>query len=368
MAIDRFRSGQVSDEDWFQWGRSATTAAFTLWDFDSWSELSARHVALTRASGALGSLVLSLNLHSFGETYRGRFDAAAAMVAELNAAMEATGARMTSYGAQLLDAYRGRPLTMPSRGGVSDLEGHLDFDGYALQVAGYANAVLNNGLGRYAEAINAAEQVVAYDFAFLSPLALSELIEAAVKAGDDDRALDANRRLSAMTISGSPWAAGIVTRGNALLTGGEDAEALYNESLRLLGQIPLPPELARSHLLFGEWLRREHRRLDARHHLRIAHESFAAMGAQGFSDRARRELLATGEKVRTHRVIETRGDLTGKELHIARLAHDGHTNPEIGSELFLSVRTVEWHLRRVFNKLGINSRRELKDTLPGPPQ
>jgi ATP/maltotriose-dependent transcriptional regulator MalT len=225
--------------------------------------------------------------------------------------------------------------------------------------------VLCNALGRYDDALAAA--AAASDDTpelFVAAWALPELVEAAHRTQNDALAVRALERLSERTRgSGSEWALGIEARSRALLTDGDEAEPLYREAIERLGRTRLRPELARSRMLYGEWLRREHRRADAREQLRAAHQAFAAMGADAFAERARRELLATGEKVR-RRTVETLDDLTSQEVQIARLAADGHTNPQIGAQLFLSPRTVEWHLRKVFTKLGISSRRQLRAALP----
>ena len=193
---------------------------------------------------------------------------------------------------------------------------------------------------------------------------LPELIEAATRSGMPERAADALKRLAETTrASGTDWALGIEARSCALLNEHEDAERLYREAIGRLGRTRVGLELARAHLLFGEWLRRENRRLDAREHLRGAHEALTDMGAEAFAERARRELVATGETVRK-RTVEARDELTPQEAHIARLARDGHTSPEIGAQLFISPRTVDWHLQKVFAKLDINSRRKLRDALP----
>ena len=195
-------------------------------------------------------------------------------------------------------------------------------------------------------------------------LILSELIEAAVRTGRADLAREALDRLSAMTtMDGSDWAKGLETRSQALVSEGQEADRCYAEAVERLGRTRLRPELARAHLLYGEWLRRENRRLDARHQLHAAYYLFTTIGAEAFAERARRELLATGEKVR-QREVDTYSQLTPQEEHIVRLARDGRSNPEIAAELFLSTRTVEWHLRKVFAKLGITSRRDLYNTSP----
>jgi DNA-binding CsgD family transcriptional regulator len=197
-------------------------------------------------------------------------------------------------------------------------------------------------------------------------LVLPELIEAAVRTGQAEIAREALERLSAMTaIEGSDWAKGLEARSRALVSEGQEAEQCYAEAVGRLGRTRLRPELARAHLLYGEWLRRENRRIDARHQLHAAYNLFAAIGAEAFAERARSELLATGEKVRK-REVDTQHQLTPQEEHIVRLARDGRTNREIAAELFLSTRTVEWHLRQVFAKLGVTSRRELDKASPPP--
>jgi DNA-binding CsgD family transcriptional regulator len=364
-AIDRFLSDQVVPTDWIEWGRSASTAAFALWDVDSWTRLSTRQVALARESGAFASLVTALNFHVVVTTCCGDFEAATSLVTELAAVKEAFGIQMAPFGAQVLAAYQGgraaqiSPPTLIAEAALIERG-----EGHALQIAGWANAILNNGLGRYAKAIAAAREVT-YEGAFTAPLALSEVIESAVRLGSPDLADDALQRLQTLTVPGSDWAAGIEARGRALLSLGEDAERWYSRSIACLARTPLRPELGRSHLLFGEWLRSEGRRPYAREQLRAAHDIFAALSAEGFANRARAELLAAGEKVRK-REIETRDALTPQEWQVARLANDGLSNPEIGARLFLSRRTVEWHLGNAFTKLGIRSRRELATALAAP--
>ncbi|WP_433379904.1 LuxR C-terminal-related transcriptional regulator [Actinoplanes sp. CA-142083] len=362
QAVELFRSDRVTADDWLQWGRSATTAAFATWDADGWAELSARQVRLARTSGALTSLVLSLNYHGFMTTHCGDLEAAAAVVAEHDAVKEATGVRMAAYGARLLAAYQGRPIELTPQMAEVEHEQVERGDGYALQIAALAAAVLDNGAGRYRTAFHAADEVAGAEDSFLAPFALTELIEAAARSDNMPAAKDALHRLSAYTLDTSDWAAGITARCQALLGAGEEAERCYDEAIARLSRTRLRPDLARTHLLYGEWLRREGRRLDARRQLQIAYGMITAMGLGAFTDRARRELRATGEKVRKKQ-ITLDNELTPQEEHIARLARDGRTNAEIGAELFVSARTVEWHLRKVFTKLGVSSRRELRDAL-----
>jgi len=238
-----------------------------------------------------------------------------------------------------------------------------DGQGTAVQYARWARSILMNGLGRYEEALAAA--VEASDDTpelFIANWARSELIEAAARTERAELAERALAQLAAQADS-SDWLLGIHARGRALLSRGEAVERGYREAIERLGRTRLRPELARSHLLYGEWLRRESRRVEARTELRTAHDLFVAIGMEAFAERARGELQATGERVR-RLTVETRDDLTAQERQIARLARDGLSNPEIGARLFLSPRTVEWHLRKVFGKLGIRSRQELSDALP----
>jgi DNA-binding CsgD family transcriptional regulator len=241
-------------------------------------------------------------------------------------------------------------------------------EGRAIGAGDYATAVLYNGLGRYADALAAARQAGDHpeDLAF-STWGLVELIEAATRSGKPDLATDALERLSETTFtSGTELALGIEARSRALVSEGEVAEDLYREGIARLGRTRVAALHARAHLVYGEWLRRERRRLDAREQLRTAHEMFASMGAEGFAERAARELLATGETARK-RTVETSDQLTAQEAQIARLARDGLSNPEIGAQLFISSRTVEYHLHKIFAKLNISSRHQLEPVLSSDP-
>jgi ATP/maltotriose-dependent transcriptional regulator MalT len=231
--------------------------------------------------------------------------------------------------------------------------------------AHWAAAILYNGLARYEEAASAARHATSDDIQPMPAMcALPELVEAAARAGDTERAREALGRLADTTQPcGTDVALGIEARCRALLSDGAAADELYREAIDRLGRTRLRPELARAHLLYGEWLRRVNRRVDARAQLRAAYDLFVAIGMDAFADRARRELVATGEKVR-RRTVETRDELTAQERQIARLAREGLSNPEIGTRLFLSPRTVEYHLSKVFSKLGIRSRGQLADALP----
>ena len=238
--------------------------------------------------------------------------------------------------------------------------------GHGAQHARWTTAILCNGLGRYADALAAAERA-AYEMEVPNGTgwALIELIEAAVRSRQTAVAREAMQRLPEHTLEGADWAVGLEARSRALVTEGSDAERWYVEAVECLGRTPFRTELARAHLLYGEWLRREGRRIDARKQLAAAHEMFVAMGAGAFAGRTRRELMATGEKVRKRKLQNSASNqLTPQEEHIARLARDGRSNAEIAAELFLSVRTVEWHLRKIFIKLSVASRNELRTALP----
>jgi DNA-binding CsgD family transcriptional regulator len=364
-AVDAFRDEEVSVEKGLQWAVLASTASAILWDFDSWEAIIGGQADLARAAGAYALLSIALHGQGLVVTWSGNFDAAATPIAEAAAVTEATGTRIAPYGAVLLAAFTGREAEADAVIETTIEQAKAGGEGLAIQFARWAKAVLYNGLGRYKDALAAAGQASEdTPQLFHAAWALPELIEAAVRTGDVDLARRALERLTeAANASDSDWGRGVEARSRALLSEGERAEALHEEAVERLSRTRLRPELARAHLLYGEWLRREGRRLDARRQLRTAYDMFAAIGMEAFAERARRELLATGEKVRK-RSDDTRDDLTPQEEQIARLARDGLSNPEIGAQLFISPRTVEWHLRKVFFKLGIHSRRELPTALP----
>jgi len=237
---------------------------------------------------------------------------------------------------------------------------------FGIRAAQWGLAQLYNGLAKYDAAVAAAQEATSNTYEpWMTAWALPELIEAACRCGQLALAHEAlDRLVQSTTPSGTDWALGIEARSRALLSAGDQAEVRYRDAIERLGRTKMAPELARAHLLYGEWLRREGRRTDARVHLRSAHESLAAIGMEAFAERARRELLATGERAR-RRSVETQVELTAQEQQIASLARDGLSNQEIGDRLFLSSRTVEWHLSKIFPKLGISSRRDLRSALPG---
>jgi ATP/maltotriose-dependent transcriptional regulator MalT len=364
-AATAFAGTEASVEEVLRWGWLATAAAVFVWDYDTCLAAATREVQIAREAGALEVLAIGVNVMGQAAALGGDFAGASLLIAEAIAVTEATGARVAPYGGLVLAAFRGREAEASHLIETTIREATPGGQGTAVQYAHWANAVVMNGLGRYEEALAAA--IEASDDTpelFVAAWALSELIEAASRTGNSELAERGLTRLAEQTQPhDSEWARGMEARGRALLSEGEVAEGLYREAIDRLGRTRLRPELARARLLYGEWLRRDNRRVEAREQLREAHEAFVSTGAEAFAERARRELQATGEKVRK-RTVETRDDLTSQEAQIARLAAEGRTNPEIGAQLFLSPRTVEWHLRKVFSKLGINSRRQLRSALP----
>jgi DNA-binding CsgD family transcriptional regulator len=352
-------------EDVLRWGWMAYSASAAMWDVEGMRTISTRQAQFARAAGALAELPLYLNGLCLTTTWMGDFAEADSLIAESDSVAAATGGRTDHCVALRLAALRGREAEASAA-----IAGAIEFAAaggqrLATSHTDWAVAVLHNGLGHYREAASAARRATS-DAVFPGPSmwALPELVEAAARAGDAEVAGAALERLAETTQPfGSDVGLGIEARCRALLSDGAAAEALYREAIERLDRTQLRPDLARAHLVYGEWLRREGRRVDAREQLRSAHDMFDAIGMEAFAGRARRELLATGEKVRK-RVLETRDDLTPQELQIAQMARDGLSNPEIGVRLFLSPRTVEWHLRKVFAKLTIRSRRELLSVLP----
>jgi DNA-binding CsgD family transcriptional regulator len=349
----------------FRWGWMSTIPSNVLWDEDSWCAINARQVQEARDAGALARLPIDLTAWAILVAWRGDLGAAAAAIAEAEAVTRATGSRLAPYAALLLAALRGREGDAATVIESVIRDAGAGGQGIGVQWAEWVNAILFNGLGGYERALASAQRATEETpQLFISAWALPELIEAAVRSGKTELAAGALELLAEVTATaGTDWGLGIAARSGALLSDGETAERLYREAIERLGRTRLRPELARAHLLYGEWLRRENRRVDAREQLRTAYDMLVGIGMEAFAKRTRIELLATGGKVRK-RTVDTRDDLTHQERQIARLARDGLSNPEIGSRLFLSPRTVEWHLRKVFAKLGVHSRRELANALP----
>ncbi|HTU84171.1 MAG TPA: AAA family ATPase [Solirubrobacteraceae bacterium] len=363
-ALSVFAYGEIDMAEGLRWGWLASVAAIMLWDDESWRTMLARELQSLRDAGLLVQLPIYLQSLGILPVLRGEFATANSLIAEGDTVAEATGTRLNRFAAVALAALRGTAEAQA----LIDVEASnasAAGQGVGIQWCHWVSAILNNGLGRYEQALSDAQQAAEEaPELFLSVWALPELVEAAARTGKPQVADAALERLvEAATIGDSDWGLGVLARSRALVTEGEDAERAYREAIERLSRARLRPDLARAHLVYGEWLRRENRRVDARAQLRIAHEQFTTIGMEAFAERARTELQATGEHVRT-RAPEARDDLTAQERQIAELARDGLSNPEIGARLFLSPRTVEWHLRHVFAKLGIRSRRELANALP----
>jgi DNA-binding NarL/FixJ family response regulator len=352
-------------DDVRRWDSVSTSASAAVWDNEGMRAISARQVQRIRDAGALAQLPLYLSSLGLARAWMGDFEGAASVVAEIQSVAMATGSPVAPYCALRLRALQGREADASELIANALDQATVRGQGLAATHAHWAAAVLYNGLARYEEAAAAARRATSTTFEpWISMWALPELVEAAARLGNTELAGDALERLAETTRpAGNDLALGIEARCRALVSEGASAEALCCEAIDRLSRTRLRPELARAHLLYGEWLRRQGRRVDAREQLRVAHDLFVAIGMEGFAERARRELLATGEIVRK-RTVETLDELTPQEAQIARLARDGRTNPEIGAELFLSPRTVEWHLRKVFAKLGVASRKDLREALP----
>jgi DNA-binding CsgD family transcriptional regulator len=367
-ALDALRRDGGRDKDdmgwlWLACPVAPEPIAPELWDDAAWQELAARAVGLARESGALAVLPVALTYRAGMHVFAGEFGAAAGLIEEADAITAATGSGSLRYTSLMLAAWRGEEARAGELIEASVQEATARGEGRALGLAGYATAVLYNGLGGYEAALAGARRACEYEDLGFFGWSLAELVEAAARSGAGDEASAALRLLGERTrAAGSDWALGIQARSRALLSGGPAADALYREAIERLGRTRVRTEVARAHLVYGEWLRRENRRIDAREHLRAAHDMFGRFGAAAFAERARRELQATGETVRK-RTAATREALTVQEAQVARLAAEGHTNPEIGARLFISPRTAEYHLRKVFSKLGVSSRRQLRHHL-----
>jgi DNA-binding CsgD family transcriptional regulator len=371
-ALELFQAPKVGTDEagrwlWLVGGRAGAIVALELWDDESWHALAARQVQVARDTGALVHLRLALNYVASTHIFAGELTTAALMIEEDRLIAEATGNPPAGYTEIILAAWRGQEAPAselieatsqkPTAGGPSRF----------VNAAAYASSVLYNALGRHDAARDAAWRAFERDELAYGPFLVPELAEAASRTGDVALVEAALEWLSERTrVTPSDWALGVEARSRALLSEGEVADGLYRESIDRLGRTRVRVELARAHLLYGEWLRRENRRLDARDELRTAHEMLATMGLEAFAERARRELLATGESARK-RSVETRDELTAQEVQVARLARDGLSNPEIGARLFISRRTVEYHLHKVFIKLDISSRNQLHRVLGSDP-
>lgn len=337
------------------------SAAHELWDPMIVEQLATAAVRAARNAGALATLPRALVYQAGVHLVAGDFRTAATLVAEANTITAATDhSTAVKYHALMLTAWQGDATEAERLIEAAAADGTSRGEGRVLGLTGYAAAVLYNGLGRYEEALAAARTVCEYEDVGFYSWCLYELVEAATRCGDRDAAASALPRLAERAgASGTDWGLGALASAQAMLADDETAEALFTEALERLGRTTITVHQARTHLVYGEWLRRVLRRSDARHHLTQAYDAFVRMGAEAYAERARRELAATGEKVRKQQP-STGGELTAQEAQIARLAGEGLTNQEIGAQLFISTHTVEWHLRKVFAKLGISSRRQLR--------
>jgi Response regulator containing a CheY-like receiver domain and an HTH DNA-binding domain len=364
-ALDAFRGQSVATEERLRWSWLAGRAAAFIWDYDSWDTLTARQLEVARDAGALTVLPLTLSTRAGVHMFAGELSVAAWLIEQVEAVADATDTRTARYAAVMMAALHGREHEGRELIDANAKDFASRGEGMGVTLTQWAAALLYNGIARYDDAFIAADAALENPRElWFSPWATVELIEAASRSGRAGAAAPAMERLAEGTsASGTVWAAAIEQRSRALLSEGPVAESLYRDAIDRLAPTALRFDLARTHLVYGEWLRRERRNVDAREQLRAAHEFFVRVGAGGFAGRAYRELTATGEKVR-RRVNEARDQLTPQEEQIARLARDGLSNPEIGAMLFLSPRTVEWHLRKVFLKLGITSRTGLRTVLP----
>jgi DNA-binding CsgD family transcriptional regulator len=365
VALRAFRDEPLSEEDELRWIWLACHIARALCDDEAWDELTARQVELARRAGAFVLLPVALDDRFTVDLFAGRLAVATSLAAEADAVAEATGSHVSLSSAIALANWRGRDAEALALTEARRQDALRHGAGLWLRASDWSAAVRYNGLGRYDDALTAAERAAEDPHGLgVAPWVLSDLIEAAVRSGHPERAAGPVEWLGEIAeANGSEFAFGHHARSRALLSEGRTAERLYREAIERLGRTRIRVSLARAHLVYGEWLRRENRRVDAREQLRVAHEMLTDMGMEAFAERARGELLATGETVRK-RTVETLDELTPQEAQIARMAADRLTNPEIGAQLFLSPRTVEWHLHKVFGKLGISSRKELDSALP----
>ncbi|MDV3130091.1 LuxR family transcriptional regulator [Mycobacterium sp. 21AC1] len=360
LAQHHHSSTSTGRDIWLAFPVLLETAAYECWDDGMWHQLTTRAVHLARESGALAVLPQALVCRAGAHVQAGEFTAAAALIEEADSITASTGYASVKYHSLTLAAWRGVATEATELIDAATVDGTARQEGRVLGLTGYAAAVLYNGLGRYDEAFAAAGRACDYEDLGLYGWSLLELIEAASRCEEHDAAKQGLRQLEERTFpSGTDWALGALAGAGALLADDQAAESLYLEAIERFGRTRIVVHLARARLRYGEWLRRVNRRVDARVQLSAAHDMFTRMGAQAFAERARRELLATGEKARK-RPLRSGDDLTAQEAQIARLAAEGLTNQEIGAQLFISTHTVEWHLRKVFVKLGITSRRQLR--------
>jgi DNA-binding CsgD family transcriptional regulator/tetratricopeptide (TPR) repeat protein len=363
-ALSVLAEGEITMAEGLRWGWLAPHVAWALWDDQNWHEAVGRQLQTVREAGLLDNLPVYLQTVGANAAWRGEFGMARELIAEADTIAEATGNGLARYAAVVLECFRGREAEARALIEVEMRKASAAGQGYGIQVCLWLSAVLNIALGRYetalAEAMQASEEAPAL---WTSGWALAEVIEAATRTGKTWVAREALERLAEATSVGeNDWGLGVLARSRALLGEGEAAEKSHREAIERLSRVQLRPELARAHLVYGEWLRRERRRTDAGAQLRAAHDQFTSIGMEAFAERARVELEATGERARK-RTVETIDQLTPQEAQIARLAAQGETNREIAARLFISASTVEYHLRKAFRKLDVKSRTQLADRL-----
>ena len=359
-ALSAFRAEDLGIEERLRWSWLAGRAAGFIWDYDSWDVLTARQVQAARDAGALTVLPLSLGTRAAVHLFAGNLALAASVVEQVEAVADAIGNRPAPYSALVVAAFRGREADARQLIDASTKDFATRGDGLGLSIALWATAVLNNALARYQDAYAAAEEALEEPYeASFSPLATVELVEAASRIGMEDAVTPPLERLAQGTsASGTDWAGAVEARCRAVLSHGEAAGELYRKAIERLTPTELGFDLARTQLLYGEWLRRQRRPREAREQLRAAHRLFSEFGMEGFSERARVELRATGDHA-LRQTVGTPSDLTPQEAQISQLVAQGATNPEIAAQLFISPATVEYHLRKVFRKLDVKSRTQL---------
>ena len=368
--VDAFCNSDIADDERLRWSWLAGQAAAFIWDYDSWNLLTARQLELARAAGALTVLPVTLSVRAGVHIFGGELNMAASLVDRIEALADSTDARTVQHAAVLLAAFRGREHDARELIDASAKDFASRGEGTGVSVTRWAAAVLYNGLARYHEAFSAAEAVLEDpDDLSHGPFATVELVEAASRTGRAETARAALDRLEAATsASGKPWGEAIAARSRALLSEGDLAESQYRAAIDHLTPTALRLDLARTRLVYGEWLRRVRRNVEAREQLRVAHGLFSDFGMEGFAERARIELRATGEHARV-RSVETSNELTPQEAQIAQLVAQGATNNEIAAQLFITARTVEYHLHKVFRKVGVKSRTQLaRHVLESPPR
>jgi len=362
-AVEAFRRPEELSARDMRWLWLACRLAQDLWDDQLWDELAEHGMSFARDTGALRVLPTAATYRASLHVHAGALGPASSLIEEADAITQGTGMAPLKYASMMLAAVRGDEAGALELFEAGRLEATARGEGSGLGVTEWTTALLYNGLGRYAEALAAAQRAAEHEDAGRIAWVLVELIEAGARSGATDAAQAALDRLTEYTrASGTEWALGSEAGSRALLSNGRDAESLYREAIERLARSRAVIHLARAQLRYGEWLRRENRRVDAREQLRAAHDTFSRIGAEGFAERTRVELQATGETARA-RSADTLDALTPQEAQIARMASDRQTNPEIAAKLYISPRTVEYHLRKVFSKLGVNSRKELRSAL-----